>query len=44
MVARIPVELSDVYLNNEEHLCATLVRCKDVSLYLLDQAPSWLGD
>jgi hypothetical protein len=44
LVARIPVELADVYLNDEEQLCATLVKCKDVSLYLLEQAQAWLGD
>lgn len=44
MVARIGVELADVYLGNEDAFCATLVRCKEVSLYLLDQAPAWLGE
>ena len=41
---RIPVSLADVYLGNEEALCDVLDRCKDVSLYLLNQAPHWLGD
>lgn len=44
MVARIPVDLSNVYLGDEEQFCATLVRCKEVSLYLLDLAPQWLGE
>lgn len=44
LVARIPVSLADVYLGNEEALCDVLDRCKDVSLYLLEQAPLWLGD
>ena len=44
MVARIPVELSDVYTGNEEAFCETLVRCRDVSLYLLENAPAWLDE
>ena len=44
MVARIPVELSDVYTGNEEAFCETLVRCRDVSLYLLENAPEWLDE
>jgi hypothetical protein len=42
LVARITVELSDVYSGNEEAFCDTLIRCRDVSLYLLDHAPIWL--
>jgi len=42
LVARLSVELADVYTANEEAFCDTLVRCRDVSLYLLDKAPSWL--
>jgi hypothetical protein len=42
LVARLAVELADVYTGNEEAFCDTLVRCRDVSLYLLDRAPSWL--
>ena len=42
LVARITVELSDVYSGNEEAFCDTLIRCRDVSLYLLDRAPTWL--
>ena len=44
MVARIPVELADVYSGNEEAFCDTLVRCRDVSLYLLEKGPAWLED
>src|SRR6187431_2096582 len=44
LVARIPVELSDVYTGNEEAFCETLVKCRDVSLYLLENAPAWLDD
>ncbi|MEK7422723.1 MAG: hypothetical protein AAB131_02665, partial [Actinomycetota bacterium] len=42
MVARIPVELADMYSGNEEAFCDTLIRCRDVSLYLLENAPNWL--
>ena len=42
LVARLAVELADVYTGNEEAFCDTLIRCRDVSLYLLDRAPSWL--
>lgn len=42
MVARIPVELADVYTGDEDSFCNTLVRCKDVSLFLLERAPGWL--
>jgi hypothetical protein len=42
LVARLTVELSDVYSGNEEAFCDTLIRCRDVSLYLLDRAPTWL--
>jgi hypothetical protein len=42
LVARLTVELADVYGGNEEALCDTLIRCRDVSLYLLDRAPVWL--
>ena len=42
VVRPIPVELADVYTANEEAFCDTLIRCRDVSLYLLDRAPAWL--
>ena len=44
IVARISVSLSDVYLGNEDAFCGVLDRCKEVSLFLLDLAPDWLGD
>jgi hypothetical protein len=50
IVARITVDLADVYLNtdmNEDGAIArSLERCKDVSLFLLERAESgaWLGD
>ena len=44
IVARISVSLADVYLGNEDSFCDVLDRCKEVSLFLLDLAPEWLGD
>jgi hypothetical protein len=44
MVARIQVELAEVYLADEKSFCDTLDRCKDVSLFLLERAEDWLGD
>jgi hypothetical protein len=44
LVARITVELADVYMNEEKLLCDVLDRCRDVSLFLLDLAPEWLGE
>jgi hypothetical protein len=44
IVARLSIELADVYSSADEPLCATLDRCKDVSLYLLEQAPHWLDE
>ncbi|MEZ5216450.1 MAG: hypothetical protein R2715_07630 [Ilumatobacteraceae bacterium] len=44
LVARVPVALADVLRNDEDFLCDVLDRCRDVSLYLLDRAPDWLGE
>jgi hypothetical protein len=44
MVARIPVDLADVLLGEETPFCDTLDRCKEVSLFLLDNAPGWLAE
>jgi len=44
IVAKMTVDLADVYLNNDEAITNALARCKHVSLYLLDEAPAWLGD
>ncbi|HEX9260361.1 MAG TPA: hypothetical protein VF855_12545 [Acidimicrobiales bacterium] len=43
IVARVEVSLSQVYAG-EEILCDTLDRCRAVSLYLLDRAPTWLDE
>jgi hypothetical protein len=44
MVARIHVDLADVLLGEETPFCETLDRCKEVSLFLLDNAPGWLAE
>ncbi len=44
IVARLSIELADVYASLDEPMCATLDRCKDVSLFLLEQAPTWLDE
>ena len=48
IVARINIELSDVYLNTDMNedgsILPALERCKHVSLYLLERAGAWLGD
>jgi hypothetical protein len=44
IVARISIELADVYLNNDGSVSDSLDRCKHVSLYLLDRADAWLGE
>ena len=44
MVARIPIDLADVYLANDKAFCDTLDRCRDISLFLLERADQWLGE
>jgi hypothetical protein len=44
LVARISVDLADVYLNNDRSVIQALERCKHVSLYLLEHADAWLGE
>ena len=44
IVARIAVDLADVYMNNDASVAMALERCKHVSLYLLEQAGAWLGE
>jgi hypothetical protein len=43
IVARLEVSLAAIYLG-EELLCEALDRCADVSRYLLERAPGWLGE
>lgn len=44
IVAKMTVDLADVYLTNDDAIGMALERCKHVSLYLLDRAPAWLDD
>jgi len=44
IVARISLDLADVYLNNDGQIATALDRCKHVSLYLLEHAENWLGE
>ncbi len=44
IVAKMTVNLADVYLNNDDAITNAFDRCKHVSLFLLDEAPAWLGD
>ncbi len=44
IVAKMTVDLADVYMNVDDAIEAALERCKHVSLYLLERAPAWLED
>ena len=44
ILARIPVDLADVYLADDKAFCDTFDKCRDVSLFVLDCAGRWLGD
>ena len=44
IVAKMVIDLADVYMNADDAVIAALERCKHVSLYLLDRAPAWLGE
>lgn len=44
IVAKIALELADVYMNNDTAVAQTLERCKAVSLFLLDRADRWLAE
>ena len=44
LVARIALDLCDVYMNNDASVAQALDRCKHVSLYLLERADAWLDD
>lgn len=44
LIAKVPVDLGDVMmLTSEDQVCDLLTRCKDISLFLLERAPKWLG-
>ena len=44
IVAKMTVDLADVYMNQDDAVTAALERCKHVSLYLLERAPVWLDE
>jgi hypothetical protein len=44
IVAKMTIDLADVYMNQDDAVTTALDRCKHVSLYLLEHAPVWLGD
>ncbi|MEY4371985.1 MAG: hypothetical protein RL219_754 [Actinomycetota bacterium] len=45
MVAKISVNLADVMVDDvDTPSCDIFNRCKDVSMYLLQHAPAWLGE
>ena len=44
IVAKMTVDLADVYMNVDDAIEAALDRCKHVSLYLLEGAPQWLNE
>lgn len=44
IVARLVVSLAEVYMNDDSAFCRTLDKCRDVSLYLLERAPVWVGE
>lgn len=44
IVARIALDLADVYLHNDSPVGHALDRCKDVSMFLLERAGDWLGE
>ena len=44
IVAKMTVDLADVYMNVDDAIEAALDRCKHVSLYLLERAATWLDE
>ena len=44
IVAKMTIDLADVYMNVDDAIEAALDRCKHVSLYLLERAPTWLDE
>ena len=43
VVAKVEVSLARVFMGQEQ-LCDVLDRCLEVSRFLLERAPAWLGD
>lgn len=44
LVARLSIDLADVYRGDDKAFCDTLDKCRDVSLFLLERAEQWLGN
>jgi hypothetical protein len=44
IVARLSVSLADVYANDDSVFCGVLEKCSEVSLFLLEIAPSWMPE
>ncbi|MCB0977822.1 MAG: hypothetical protein KDB02_10230 [Acidimicrobiales bacterium] len=44
IVGRVEVSLTKVYQGQQDLLCDVLDRCHEVSAYLLERAPAWLGE
>lgn len=42
IVARLSVSLADIYINDDSAFCGVLKHCSDVSLFLLQLAPTWI--
>ena len=42
IVARLSVSLADIYINDDSAFCSVLKHCSDVSLFLLQLAPTWI--
>ncbi len=44
IVGRVEVSLTQLFTGERDPLCEVFDRCHDVSDYLLERAPAWLGD
>jgi len=44
LVAKVPINLADVLMSDDQPFCGLLDRCKAVSLFLLERAPAWLDE
>jgi hypothetical protein len=44
IVGRVEVALATLYSGQQDNLCEVFERCHEVSAYLLERAPAWLGE
>ena len=44
IIGKVEVSLAAVYAGQQDDLCEVFDRCHDVSAYLLERAPAWLGE